>query len=228
MKYNTVYCLTETKAPEGYVLDATPHYFVVAKQNEDGTYPDFPEGVAVWYQSANYTYQAYNHKGEATVKKAFQDGDGQSLDKIDGTYRFGIYADQNPTGAPLQTVTITYANGAVTPENGVGRFTNLTLGGTYYIYELDDSNNPVQGNDALAAVDGSVFSVTYSSGPAVTIPTDGSAAVTVTVTNKVRYFELPGTGGAGTGLFYILGCILAVSAFVLLIRRKRGNIKNGC
>lgn len=228
MKYNTVYCLTETKAPEGYVLDAAPHYFAVAKPNEDGTYLDFPEGVTVWYQSANYTYQAYNHKGEATVKKAFQDGDGQSLDKIDGTYRFGIYAEKNPTGAPLQTVTITYANGAVMPENGVARFTNLTLGGIYYIYELDDSGNPVQGNDTLAAVDGSVFSVTYSSGPAVTIPADGSAAVTVTVTNKVRYFELPGTGGTGTGLFYILGCILAVSAFVLLISRKRGNIKNGC
>lgn len=67
MKYNTVYCLTETVAPEGYVLDAVPHYFAVAKQQEDGKCPTFPNGVTVWYQSADYTYQAYNHKGEATV-----------------------------------------------------------------------------------------------------------------------------------------------------------------
>ena len=34
MKYNTVYCLTETAAPEGYVMDAVPHYFAVVKQHE--------------------------------------------------------------------------------------------------------------------------------------------------------------------------------------------------
>lgn len=57
MSYNTVYCLTETVAPEGYVLDAVPHYFAVAKQQEDGKCPTFPNGVTVWYQSADYTYQ---------------------------------------------------------------------------------------------------------------------------------------------------------------------------
>jgi len=39
MKYNTVYCLTETAAPEGYVMDAVPHYFAVVKQQEDGPSP---------------------------------------------------------------------------------------------------------------------------------------------------------------------------------------------
>ena len=95
MSYNTVYCLTETVAPEGYVLDAVPHYFAVAKQQEDGKCPTFPNGVTVWYQSADYTYQAYNHKGEATVAKAFLDAGGNHLEKIDGAYRFGIYAAAN-------------------------------------------------------------------------------------------------------------------------------------
>lgn len=81
MSYNTVYCLTETVAPEGYVLDAVPHYFAVAKQQEDGKCPTFPNGVTVWYQSADYTYQAYNHKGEATVAKAFLDAGGNHLAK---------------------------------------------------------------------------------------------------------------------------------------------------
>ena len=216
MKYNTVYCLTETAAPEGYVLDAVPHYFAVAKQQEDGKYPTFPNGVTVWYQSADYTYQAYNHKGEATVAKAFLGAGGNHLEKIDGAYRFGIYAEANPTGNPLQTVTITYANSTVTPESGKAKFTNLTLGKTYYIYELDDSGQPISGN-VPATVNGANFLVTYSNGPAVNIPESGTAAAAVTVTNQVCYPELPNTGGAGTIPYTIGGFLLLTGAAFLLL-----------
>lgn len=230
MSYNTVYCLTETVAPEGYVLDAVPHYFAVAKQQEDGKCPTFPNGVTVWYQSADYTYQTYNHKGEATVAKAFLDVGGNHLAKIDGAYRFGIYAEANPTGNPLQTVTITYANSTVTPESGTAKFTNLTLGGTYYIYELDDSGQPILGN-VPATVNSSSFLVTYTNGPAVTVPADGSAAATVTVTNQVCYPELPNTGGAGTIPYTIGGFLLLTGAAFLLLyhhtkRRKEDSVSS--
>lgn len=217
MSYNTVYCLTETVAPEGYVLDAVSHYFAVAKQQEDGKCPTFPNGVTVWYQSADYTYQAYNHKGEATVAKAFLDAGGNHLAKIDGAYRFGIYAEANPTGNPLQTVTITYANSTVTPESGTAKFTNLTLGKMYYIYELDDNGVPIRGDNTLATVNGANFLVTYSNGPAVTIPESGTAAAAVTVTNQVCYPELPHTGGAGTTLYTKGGVLLTASAMFLLL-----------
>lgn len=217
MSYNTVYCLTETVAPEGYVLDAVPHYFAVAKQQEDGKCPTFPNGVTVWYQSADYTYQAYNHKGEATVAKAFLDAGGNHLEKIDGAYRFGIYAEANPTGNPLQTVTITYANSTLTPESGTAKFTNLTLGKMYYIYELDDNGVPIRGDNTLATVNGANFLVTYSNGPAVTIPESGTAAAAVTVTNQVCYPELPHTGGAGTTLYTKGGVLLTASAMFLLL-----------
>lgn len=217
MSYNTVYCLTETVAPEGYVLDAVPHYFAVAKQQEDGKCPTFPNGVTVWYQSADYTYQAYNHKGEATVAKAFLDAGGNHLAKIDGAYRFGIYAEANPTGNPLQTVTITYANSTVTPESGTAKFTNLTLGKMYYIYELDVNGVPIRGDNTLATVNGANFLVTYSNGPAVTIPESGTAAAAVTVTNQVCYPELPHTGGAGTTLYTKGGVLLTASAMFLLL-----------
>ena len=217
MSYNTVYCLTETVAPEGYVLDAVPHYFAVAKQQEDGKCPTFPNGVTVWYQSADYTYQAYNHKGEATVAKAFLDAGGNHLAKIDGAYRFGIYAEANPTGNPLQTVTITYANSTVTPESGTAKFTHLTLGKMYYIYELDDNGVPIRGDNTLATVNGANFLVTYSNGPAVTIPESGTAAAAVTVTNQVCYPELPHTGGAGTTLYTKGGVLLTASAMFLLL-----------
>lgn len=230
MKYNTVYCLTETAAPEGYVMDAVPHYFAVVKQQEDGSYPTFPNGVTVWYQSADYTYQAYNHKGEATVAKAFLDAGGNHLAKIDGAYRFGIYTEANPTGDPLQTVTITYVNSTVTPESGTAKFTNLTLGGTYYIYELDDSGQPISGN-VPATVNSSSFLVTYTNGPAVTIPESGTAAATVTVTNQVCYPELPNTGGAGTIPYTIGGFLLLTGAAFLLLyhhtkRRKEDSVSS--
>lgn len=217
MSYNTVYCLTETVAPEGYVLDAAPHYFAVAKQQEDGKCPTFPNGVTVWYQSADYTYQAYNHKGEATVAKAFLDAGGNHLEKIDSAYRFGIYAEANPIGNPLQTVTITYANSTVTPESGTAKFTNLTLGKMYYIYELDVNGVPIRGDNTLATVNGANFLVTYSNGPAVTIPESGTAAAAVTVTNQVCYPELPHTGGAGTTLYTKGGVLLTASAMFLLL-----------
>lgn len=230
MKYNTVYCLTETAAPEGYVLDAVPHYFAVAKKQDDGSYPTFPNGVTVWYQNADYTYQAYNHKGEATVAKKFLDAGGKPLEKIDGTYRFGIYAEANLTGDPLQTVAITYANRTVTPAGGTARFTDLPLGGTYYIYELDGSGQPISGN-VPATVNSSSFLVTYTNGPAVTVPTDGSAAATVTVTNQVCYPELPHTGGAGTIPYTIGGFLLLTGAAFLLLyrhtkRRKEDSVSS--
>lgn len=231
MSYNTVYCLTETVAPKGYVLDAAPHYFAVVKQQEDGSYPTFPNGVTVWYQSADYTYQAYNHKGEATVVKKFLDAGGNRLAKINGTYRFGIYAEANPIGDPLQEVTITYANSTVTPESGTAKFTNLTLGGTYYIYELDDNDVPIRGDNTLATVNGANFLVTYSNGPTVTIPESGTAADTVTVTNQVCYPELPNTGGAGTIPYTIGGFLLLTGAAFLLLyhhtkRRKEDSVSS--
>ena len=220
MTYNTVYCLTETKAPEGYVLDATPHYFAVAKQNEDGSYPTFPDGITVWYQSANYPYQAYNHKGEATVAKVFLTAQG-TAEQISGTYRFGIYSEPNPTGNPLQMVSITFP-GSTT---GTAKFTNLELGRAYCIYELDDRGSPIQGG-TLAGVNGNRFVVTYENGSMVVIPADGTPAVMVTVTNDARCYELPETGGMGTAPYTAGGLAILLGAAMVYTGKKRRKEKS--
>lgn len=216
MEYNTIYCLTETQAPEGYVLDKTPHYFAVVKQ-EDGTYPEFPDEVKREYQTQQYTYQALNHKGEATVTKKFLGETGDALEKIDGTYHFGLYAQAVATGEPLQTVTITYANNTVNPKDGTAKFTNLELGTTYYVYELNDSGQPI--TSGSGTVSGKPFLVTYTDN-AVTVTAENPTA-NVTVTNKVNYPELPLTGGRGTTHIYLLGSLLALAAGMLLATRKR-------
>ena len=70
--------------------------------------------------------------------------------------------------------------------------------------------------------------MTYATGPAVTIPEDGSAAATVTVTNQVCYPELPKTGGAGTTLYTMGGFLLMTSAALLLLynhfKRRKEDI----
>ena len=154
LEFNQIYCLTETKAPDGYLLDSTPVYFAVAKGNpENGVmvYPDFPENVNVWYGGSTYTYTFYNSSGEAAVTKQFLKSDGTVADRsVNGTYRFGLYAEvQTGTAAdPLQILTITYQNNVPVYQlngNGVSTpvFTGLTPGETYYIYELDTDGNPV-------------------------------------------------------------------------------------
>ncbi len=233
MQYNTVYCLTETKAPEGYVLDSAPHYFAVAKQNDDGSYPTFPDGVTVWYQGAVYTYQVYNHKGEIYVEKKFIDGGGQPVEKLDGTYRFGIYEKsdgESLSEQPLKTVSIQYANGTVTPEGGIAKFTDLDPTKTYVVYELDDGEKPIQ-DETIATVDGKLFRVTYSRDSQESDSfgeslNDVKNNETVTVTNHVCYAELPETGGTGSRRYTIGGLLLmAFAGFFLLYHnyKKRGR-----
>lgn len=177
-----------------------------------------------------------------TVKKLDQYNTSQALPGATFTLVEGSYADGSftatenglsltgTTGDPLQTVTITYANNTVTPESGTAKFTNLTLGKMYYIYELDDSGQPISGN-VPATVNSSSFLVTYTNGPAVTVPADGSAAATVTVTNQVCYPELPNTGGAGTIPYTIGGFLLLTGAAFLLLyhhtkRRKEDSVSS--
>lgn len=218
--FNTVYCLKEVTAPQGYVLpDGTPYYFLIAEgtKNEDGemVYPDYPEGVFVWYNGAEYEYTAYNGKGEIRLVKAFQDKEGAAITPPDGTYRFGLWDNAEGTDAPLQTLTITYSGGVSDPADP--RFTNLDLQKTYYVFELDENGNPIS-EGQTASVDGKLFQVAYSGNSAEV--GDGTTPPAVTVTNRtVEEFELPETGGKGI-YGYISGGLLLMALAVLIYHRK--------
>lgn len=220
MAYNTVYRIVETKAPDGYVLDAVPHYFLVAKANADGSYPEYPDGVDVWYESDTYEFRMGNGRGEASVTKCFAGLEGEAS-PVSGTYRFGLYDTPNPVGDPMQTVSISFADG----DSGskTAKFTNLVLGETYYLFELDDAGKPIL-NERVGTVNGNQFKVSYSDSAMVTI---GTAQSNVTVTNNISYPVLPETGGRGIGMFTIGGLTLMLAAAILLYthskRRKRGS-----
>lgn len=219
MAYNTVYRIVETKAPDGYVLDAAPHYFLVAKANADGSYPEYPDGVDVWYESDTYEFRMGNGRGEASVTKCFAGLEGEAS-PVSGTYRFGLYDTPNPVGDPMQTVSISFADG----DSGskTAKFTNLVLGETYYLFELDDAGKPIL-NERVGTVNGNQFKVSYSDSAMVTI---GTAQSNVTVTNNISYPVLPETGGRGIGMFTIGGLTLMLAAAILLYthsKRRKGK-----
>ena len=219
MAYNTVYRIVETKAPDGYVLDAAPHYFLVAKANADGSYPEYPDGVDVWYESDTYEFRMGNGRGEASVTKCFAGLEGEAS-PVSGTYRFGLYDTPNPVGDPMQTVSISFADGDSSSKTA--KFTNLVLGETYYLFELDDAGKPIL-NERVGTVNGNQFKVSYSDSAMVTI---GTAQSNVTVTNNISYPVLPETGGRGIGMFTIGGLTLMLAAAILLYthsKRRKGE-----
>lgn len=239
MEFNTIYSLTETSAPEGYVADMEPVYLAIAKE-VDGKYPDFAKyseetnkKVNVWYMSANYQYTAYNHKGKAKVVKNFQDKDGNPLvgNPPNGAYRFGLYGNvQTPAQSgqaadPLQILTITYTDGEVSYDrDGVTvdapEFTNLSLDTSYYIYELDDKNQPIVEEDS-AVVNGRNYKVSYADGVSVTATADDLPSVTVT--NKAEVFLLPESGGEGVYGYLLAGMSLVGAALLLMYKKKKGR-----
>lgn len=226
LSYNTVYKIEETKAPTGYVLDEQakePYYVVLAKKDSDGNYDNeaayksLPVKVNFTYTSNTYIRNAYNHKGEITVTKQFVNADGVSpIKALKGTYRFGLFAQGNPAAgtAPLAEDVAVYDQYGQLTE--AAKFTDVTLGTPYYVYELDDNGNAIlPEKDAIS--NKIPFVVSYSDNP---ITVTGDAPGTVTVTNRINYPELPQTGGVGTGVFRVSGAAAALLAGIILAGRE--------
>lgn len=217
LHFNKVYKIQEMEAPTGYVLDGTPRYVLIA-EDENGEYPDFTQydglsvKVTIHYASTTYLYPAHNHKGEIKVTKAFQNADGKPLETPrNGTYRFGLFADAEGTNKVKETQAV-FAYGNQTVE---AKFTDVTLGTAYYVYELDDQDNPIR--SGAATVSGIPFVVSYE-GNSVMVTKDNPSG-TVTVTNRINYTELPQTGGGGISAFRTLGTALVLcAAGAMLVR----------
>ena len=51
-----------------------------------------------------------------------------------------------------------------------------------------------------------------------------SAMADITIVNN-KGVELPSTGGAGTTMFYIIGSILVIGAGIVLVAKRRMNLR---
>lgn len=222
MDYNKVYKLVETKAPEGYVLDETPVYFIVPKiENGKTEYSKYvkqcvaDKNIQKQYQSI-FELTRSNHKGEITVEKKFIDQGGKDCSPVSGTYSFGLYDE---SGTQLKTASITY-RASDTPTKS-SKFVDLDLNTKYYVYELDDNGDKIQ-PAAVSTIHGLKYVTTYSS--------DTNAAVngqTITVTNQIFTPILPSTGSNGTVRYRIIGGTLILLAGLLMIKTlRKHNLEN--
>ena len=245
MNYNTIYKVTETKAPSGYAVNSEPIYIMVPRKAKNVTdYSDYVNDcisdsrIHKQYKST-YELTVLNHKGEITVEKKFKGPGGQNANPVSGTYKFGLYENANGTNttnpggttsttAPLQTVTITY-NAAETGSR-TAKFTNLDLTKTYYVFELDDEGKPIKNSTIAATVNKMEYFTSYENPKTAGTATGGNSAVsgnTVTVTNQIRVKELPSTGSYGSLIYRLAGAILILFAgLLMLINIKKYTCRN--
>lgn len=227
LEYNTLYKITETKAPYGYILDDNPIYILdVTKDHESyvDTVKQYLKNInlEVSYQEENFNLQVRNHKGEITVVKKFiNDAAGKSTEPVSGTYRFGLYDDKNTLLQPIKTITYSANDN---PDKSV-KFENLELDKTYYVYELDDKDQPITDTSKEVTINTMNYQVVYKN---ETINTDTSSAQngeTVTVTNKSRTKILPSTGSIGTLIYRLLGATLVVASLICLSNINKNKRK---
>lgn len=226
LQYDTLYKITETKAPDGYVLNKEPIYIFDVNKAKDSDVDPIKqylknEDLKVRYQEENFSLGVMNHKGEITVVKKFiNDAAGKLTKPVSGTYRFGLYDDQNKW---LQTQPITY-NAGDTQDKSV-KFENLELNRTYYVYELDDKNQPITDTSKEVTINTMNYQVVYKNETKNTDTSSAQNGETIVVTNKSRTKILPSTGSIGTLIYRLLGATLVVASLICLSNINKNNRK---
>ncbi len=138
-------------------------------------------------------------------------------------YKFGLYENADGNGNPLQTIFITYDAGEKTTKSN--KFVNLELTKTYYVFELDDSDNPIKDSTTVATVNRMEYFTSYETKNSAGTTPQSNRAIngdTVTITNQSRVKELPSTGSCGVLIYRLAGAILILFAGMLMLI----NIKN--
>lgn len=232
LNFNTLYCLKETKAPNGYVRNEAPHYFIIASNAEDQASQSFDEyqesypELDIWYDSPHYTHTFRNEKGKISVEKLFLNEDGTPTAKpTSGSYRFGLFDAQ---GELLEVLTIEYTPEGTnyylddvlqtSADDELPHFTRYEPDFIYSVYELGDGGLPI-GNDSPGSVNGITYHVTYYVGDAQ--KNTLSANNTITVSNQARPVQLPETGGRGTLLYTYGGGAVVLAALACIRKRRR-------
>ena len=221
LKENTLYQLTETKAPEGYSAASTPYYFIYhsgeteadAYKTAVGTAPsDVPEMSKVLFCTSDKTNELFvpNTANSLTITKKWKDQDGYFLtaDQVNMTavdvqlycYKQNTnIASAKPYGDVIQ----------LTKDQGWT--TTVPIDNDYregYIFFIKETN-----------VSASRFTVVYNQPEGVQV--GGTLTFTNTDTGFSDY-ELPSTGGTGTLPYTAVGGTMMLSALAYsFIHRKR-------
>lgn len=220
LKPDVLYKIVETKAPQNYQMDKTPHYVLFHKSNEtpqtafetatggtamDGgktiLFTDVQVGSAAQTTTAQYT----NRYSNLTVSKLWLDQDTKqpvdpAAEQID--IEVWRYTDDVEHKELFKEATLNKDNGWTATWSG----TDLPLtdeNGNAYHYLVEEETT---GNWN------------------VYIDNNGVQTGNITIQNRVYTgYELPSTGGMGTAPFGVLGGALAAAAALLLVRKGKQN-----
>lgn len=241
LEYNTVYCLRETKAPDGYVLDSTPRYYVIAKA-QDEVYPEELEqwrqhGAEIYYSGSTYKVTIYNQRGTLMLNKKFQDVNGNEITGTripDGTYRFGLYAYKENRNykneTALQIMEITCKNGKMTyKRDGTlidkPQFAQLSVGARYCVLELDENGIPAEKNGEIYTMESGLdFRVEYARDIQMITISQNGGTDPVEIINRQYVRMTPGTGifTGSNGIYEsLLAGVIVAGIVAFRIRRRR-------
>ena len=216
--FNTLYRLTETKAPEGYTVDSTPHYFIwttdlaskdTAYNTAVGTYAAKTDveksNINFYYKGESITLTVKNASNRLVIQKLWEDKYGNAIDgadaKLPPNITVELYKRPGTTGEGEHVTTLT-----LTKENGwKGTYAVPVGDSNYYFYVKETST-------------GQTYDVSYSNN-------NVKGTGTIVVTNKEKDntgYELPSTGGTGTLPYTAVGGTMMLSALAYsFIHRKR-------
>lgn len=226
VQFNKVYRLTETSAPDGYFLDSTSRYVVVAQGetvNNEKTYPRElavyqSHGAVIEYNNDQYTANIADTPMKLVLRKT------DTSDKpLTGAEFILQKKDSNDTWKAYTAGDLTDGKIAVSSEGGFD-IAGLTAG-TYRLVETKAPDGYIitsNGDVTFTVTDTAITMNTDQLNNMVVFnpPTNGEITYTITVKNAAGT-ALPSTGGSGTMLFYILGVALAIGAGGISLLEKK-------
>ena len=219
LKPDLLYKIVETKAPQNYQMDDTPHYVLFHKSSEtpqtafdtatgkgtamdDGKtiqFADVQVGSAAQTTTAQYT----NRYSNLTVSKLWLDADTRQPVKpaVDSIHiKVWRYTDNDKT---------LFAEADLTADNN---------------WTWSESGDKLPLKDEKGNAYHYLVEETTTGNWNVYIDNNGVQTGNITVQNYVYTgYELPSTGGMGTAPFGVLGGALAAAAALLLVRKRKQN-----
>lgn len=221
--FNTLYRLTETKAPEGYTVDSTPHYFIwttdlaskdTAYNTAVGPYAAKTDveksNINFYYRGESITLTVKNASNRLVIQKLWEDKSGNAIDgadaKLPESITVELYKRPGTTGEGERVTTLT-----LTQEKGWKETYAVPTGDSNYYFYVKETST------------GQTYDVSYSNN-------NVKGTGTIVVTNKEKDntgYELPSTGGTGTLPYTAVGGTMMLTAlaysFIHHKRRREGR-----
>lgn len=233
---NRIYEVTETDTPKGYVENKESYYIIYVEKVDGVNPPDVQDCIDYFNKQDKVRYKivdspqkfnlvVYNKQKGITVKKQFTNNAAETEhNPVSGTYRFGLYANADGTGTPLEIISIHYDPKDKDVKSA--KFKNpIDLTKDYYVFELDKNNQPIKASDGEATINSMQYKVVYNNETDSTKTNNAKVGETLTVTNKSRTKILPSTGSIGTLIYRLIGATLVVASLICLSNINKNNRK---